>query len=540
MAQPHIEENPSTRSTCSRYGPLPVLQPTPHRPFSSTFSGFNSVDGVYGEPTQATNSNTESLEISDDLKSIFKTIYRKKGTRRERRDLNVKYQHIVGSECEQCAVKRKKCIIPVTAMQCVHCPGYMKCTRVPIMQRLRVRDMMGITDEQYDHLLRWFKKDAEDELLQPLAYTIPVLPSKQLQNQLGSIRQISRKPSSTLAFTKPSSPMHPQTRTPIIDNKPFSGKSKRSNPYPSSSRDSDPIPHYHDQASEPGVNHLSDVSHSTKELDSWADIQSAVEIERPTRECPTPREGSLWKYSPPTAPLPSISRRKELWMTENHFSPVSPSKPSTVTRICANTPVQLDPSYYYHSDTTAATSPDIPFTETWGINPFVETQSYYSASSSETITELGETPLPTYTENYFTRHHLPHYDPDYQSYSPAIVQSDTPPDIKHDIELEVSPSANHAEDDYTWHYLPQHRPQHRSYSPDPEGFGGNAANLEYDAELEEYRSPTYAENHYMHYDHTLHLPDTEPQHQSYNPCPVGFLTGSSKSVAIGNSKYRTR
>ncbi|KAF9059681.1 hypothetical protein BDP27DRAFT_1497035 [Rhodocollybia butyracea] len=546
MDNPYIEEDVSTRSTIRRDGPFPLVQPRPHRPFpSTTFSGLDSVNGQHGEPTRVSDSNTDSLEINDDLKSTFKTVYKKKGTRRERRELNVKYQHI---GCEQCAIRRKECIIPATAMQCVHCPAYMKCTRVPMMKRLRVQDIMGISDEQYDRLLHWFKKDAEDELLQPLAHIIPVLTSKQLQKQLESIRRVlSSKPSSA----KPSSAIPPPAPTPLINNRSFSEESKRGNPYPSSSGGSDPIPYRYDQVLAPGVD---DVSHGADESDSRMDVQSKVEIEKPTRESPVPREDSPCQFSSSTTPLPVITRRKELWTTENHFSPIPnrnyqtssmsslspapPAKPPTIIRSYTYPPVQPDPSYYHHSYTIAAAGTDIPFTVTWGMDAFVDTQSYYPASNTDSQipmpdsenttdleydTELEEPPSPTYAENYYMRHHLPHYDPDHQSYSPAPVgvQSNSAADLEYDAELEESPSPIYAENYYTRHHHPQHHPQHRSYSPAPGGVKSNAADLEYDTELEESPSPTYADNYYIHHHHPLHQPANEPQHRSYSPAPVG-------------------
>ncbi|KAH7873910.1 uncharacterized protein C8R40DRAFT_1171832 [Lentinula edodes] len=103
--------------------------------------------------------------VTDDTKKTFNTIFRKHGSLKERRDLNIKYHHVV---CQQCITKNQPCKIRPTALQCGNCPPYIKCTRVPTLKKLRVLDMMDISEEQYDWLLTWYKKTAEEELLEPL------------------------------------------------------------------------------------------------------------------------------------------------------------------------------------------------------------------------------------------------------------------------------------------------------------------------------------------------------------------------------------
>ncbi|KAJ3911392.1 hypothetical protein F5877DRAFT_73217 [Lentinula edodes] len=96
------------------------------------------------------------------MKKIEDTAALKKhGSLKERRDLNIKYHHV-------CITKNKPCKIRPTALQCGNCPPYFKCTRVPTLKKLRVLDMMDISEEQYDWLLTWYKKTAEEEFLEPL------------------------------------------------------------------------------------------------------------------------------------------------------------------------------------------------------------------------------------------------------------------------------------------------------------------------------------------------------------------------------------
>lgn len=73
--------------------------------------------------------------------------------------------------CDQCAAKGIECDVGDTALRCGHCPAYVKCSRIATLKELRVIDIMDIPKEQYDCLLRWYQKDKEDELLEPLRDT---------------------------------------------------------------------------------------------------------------------------------------------------------------------------------------------------------------------------------------------------------------------------------------------------------------------------------------------------------------------------------
>ncbi|KAF9062838.1 hypothetical protein BDP27DRAFT_1368547 [Rhodocollybia butyracea] len=426
----------------------------------------------HGEPTQASDRNMKTLEISDELKSRFKIEYKKKGTLRERRELNVKYQHIV------------------------------RAVDLPL--------------NPFTHLYSleiWFKKDAEEELLQPLAHTIPG------KTSLASSHRASPNPPSAIP---------PPAPTPIVNNGPFSEESKRNNPYPSSTGGSNPTYRY-DQASAP-INVLH-VSHGADESDSRMNMQSNVEIEQPTRDYPAPREDSPCHLSSSTMPVPVKTRfpRKELWTTDTHFSPIRNRSFQTSSLcslppapfakpLCSYTyppvqpdpsyhhrsysnaplakplcsyrypPVQPDHSYYRHLYTIAAAGTDIPLTVTWGMDAFVDTQDFSPApntddqvpiSSSENAAdieydpEVEEPPSPTYAENYDMRHHLPRYDHHHQSYSPApVVVPNNTADFEYGAEsLEESPSPTYAEDCYMGHHDPHHDPHHdhRPSSPAPAG-----------------------------------------------------------------------
>ncbi|KAJ3770569.1 hypothetical protein FB446DRAFT_773654 [Lentinula raphanica] len=124
-------------------------------------------DESLSDPTTA---DLDVEGITEELKKAFRTIYKKHGSLKERRDLNVKYRHV---GCEQCLKRKKPCEIRATALQCGNCPPYVKCTRVPILKKLRVLDLMPeVSEQQYEALLTWYKQTVEDELLKPLRETL--------------------------------------------------------------------------------------------------------------------------------------------------------------------------------------------------------------------------------------------------------------------------------------------------------------------------------------------------------------------------------
>ncbi|KAJ3846343.1 hypothetical protein EV368DRAFT_89185 [Lentinula lateritia] len=132
---------------------------------SSHSNSLNEKNGEHGIAEVPATDNSLASWVTDDMKKTFNAVYRKHGSLKERRDLNIKYHHVV---CQQCITKNKPCEIRPTALQCGNCPPYVKCTRVPTLKKLRVLDMMNISEEQYDWLLIWYKKTAEEELLEPL------------------------------------------------------------------------------------------------------------------------------------------------------------------------------------------------------------------------------------------------------------------------------------------------------------------------------------------------------------------------------------
>lgn len=85
--------------------------------------------------------------------------------------------HRLQKGCEQCEGKGIICESRATALQCGHCPSYVKCTRIAAIKKLRMLDIMHINEEQYDWLLCWFKKTAEAELLKPLEQSLLITDS---------------------------------------------------------------------------------------------------------------------------------------------------------------------------------------------------------------------------------------------------------------------------------------------------------------------------------------------------------------------------
>ncbi|KAJ4475592.1 hypothetical protein J3R30DRAFT_3501045 [Lentinula aciculospora] len=149
-----------------RRGRPPKLPPLPYAKQTSQRVTSLLADTMCQErPRIDDDESTQPLDIDDELKKTFSIVYKKHGSLKERRDLNIKYQHIA---CEQCITRNKTCEIRATALQCGNCPPYVKCTRVPSLKMLRVLDIMDITEEQYGWLLAWYKKTAEEELLEPL------------------------------------------------------------------------------------------------------------------------------------------------------------------------------------------------------------------------------------------------------------------------------------------------------------------------------------------------------------------------------------
>ncbi|KAF5362774.1 hypothetical protein D9757_011005 [Collybiopsis confluens] len=105
--------------------------------------------------------------MNQDMKSLFHAVYRRHGSFKERRELNIRYKDV---GCIQCAAKGRSCSIRATALQCANCPPYVKCGRVPILKRLRVTEIMKISDEQYEWLLEWYKKSVESEQLREIRH----------------------------------------------------------------------------------------------------------------------------------------------------------------------------------------------------------------------------------------------------------------------------------------------------------------------------------------------------------------------------------
>ncbi|KAJ3929732.1 MAG: hypothetical protein NXY57DRAFT_388543 [Lentinula lateritia] len=164
---------------------------------SSHSDSLHEKDRGHGSAKVPATDNGLASWVTDDMKKTFNTIYRKHGSLKERRDLNIKYHHVV---CQQCITKNKPCEIRPTALQCGNCPPYVKCTRVPTLKKLRVLDMMNISEEQYDWLLTWYKKTAEEELLEPLKESLKLTSASVTSSARNSmISPKSRLPHTSLA-----------------------------------------------------------------------------------------------------------------------------------------------------------------------------------------------------------------------------------------------------------------------------------------------------------------------------------------------------
>ncbi|KAJ3899169.1 hypothetical protein F5879DRAFT_534755 [Lentinula edodes] len=164
---------------------------------SSHSDSLHEKNGEHGSAKVPATDNSLASWVTDDMKKTFNTVYRKHGSLKERRDLNIKYHHVI---CQQCITKNKPCEIRPTALQCGNCPPYVKCTRVPTLKKLRVLDMMNISEEQYDWLLTWYRKTAEEELLEPLKESLKLTSASVTSSARNSIiSPKSRLPHTSLA-----------------------------------------------------------------------------------------------------------------------------------------------------------------------------------------------------------------------------------------------------------------------------------------------------------------------------------------------------
>ncbi|KAH7873092.1 uncharacterized protein C8R40DRAFT_1071080 [Lentinula edodes] len=91
---------------------------------------------------------------TDELKTIFVTVFRARLSKEDKQFINDKYGYI---KCERCATLAQSCDIRKNALNCVQCGTYGKCSRVNLVKRFYVMDNMLLENEQYDWLFAWYK-----------------------------------------------------------------------------------------------------------------------------------------------------------------------------------------------------------------------------------------------------------------------------------------------------------------------------------------------------------------------------------------------
>ncbi|KAF9062833.1 hypothetical protein BDP27DRAFT_1427519 [Rhodocollybia butyracea] len=93
--------------------------------------------------------NEETLEISDEMKERFKTVIKKRGTKEERRYLNMRYSHLV----------RIQNILAYLFTNTYN-------------QKIRVQETINISDEQYATLSSWYNAGTQSETEQKSLHAI--------------------------------------------------------------------------------------------------------------------------------------------------------------------------------------------------------------------------------------------------------------------------------------------------------------------------------------------------------------------------------
>ncbi|KIK59160.1 hypothetical protein GYMLUDRAFT_684334 [Collybiopsis luxurians FD-317 M1] len=158
------------------------------------YPGGEPIRSKYAEnPNSSSSVEVEPEWVTEDIKLLFNAVYRRHGSFKDRRELNIRYQDV---GCLQCAAKGKPCPVRPTALQCGSCPSYIKCSRVPVLKRLRVTEIMKISDEQYEWLLNWYKKTADDELLKDVRQEVASKPAEDFESARSSNKVSSKSQSS--------------------------------------------------------------------------------------------------------------------------------------------------------------------------------------------------------------------------------------------------------------------------------------------------------------------------------------------------------
>ncbi|KAJ3872473.1 hypothetical protein F5051DRAFT_445148 [Lentinula edodes] len=101
--------------------------------------------------------------MTEETCRVFAALRRKYGTIQERRVLNRKYKDII---CKQCKVAGITCDAS-TSIKCRACMPNRRCSRVAVVTRLRITDAMKVDEQQYEQLLRWYRKARKQHCLKP-------------------------------------------------------------------------------------------------------------------------------------------------------------------------------------------------------------------------------------------------------------------------------------------------------------------------------------------------------------------------------------
>ncbi|KAF9050925.1 hypothetical protein BDP27DRAFT_1373570 [Rhodocollybia butyracea] len=179
------------------YAPAPLFHPRPQQFFYSPLLSWGFIDEDRHRSMRAPSNDLRTLEfptevlksglpvgemletpiqklneetlISNGMKERFKTVIKKRGTKEERRYLNMQYSHLV---CDRCQLKGNECTTRKNSFQCNTCTYSMCCSRVAILQKIRVQEAIDISDEQYATLLSWYNAGTQSETKQKSLHAI--------------------------------------------------------------------------------------------------------------------------------------------------------------------------------------------------------------------------------------------------------------------------------------------------------------------------------------------------------------------------------
>ncbi|KAJ3724751.1 hypothetical protein C8R42DRAFT_640677 [Lentinula raphanica] len=121
--------------------------------------------------------SSDAEGVTEQLKKTFAIIYKKHGSLKERRELNVRYRHVVRIYNINLRFILELILYDALHRDASNAKRGRSLARFELLpfsaaiaplKKLRVLDLMDITEQQYDVLLAWHKQSLEDELLKPL------------------------------------------------------------------------------------------------------------------------------------------------------------------------------------------------------------------------------------------------------------------------------------------------------------------------------------------------------------------------------------